>query len=784
MKHWFHSAGASCELVSINRFVDAYTFATHSHAYGATFQLRGMDPECRSDAELANLSARLIQAMRLLPEECSLQQIAVKQRGCAAPESAYVRSSNPVVAETQRRRQEHLAGRSLGRVSLYWTLCLHPPKLRRPARPKEQQDLSEELLRRLGLTLTVFEENLTDALQLERLDCHAIARLYGLLANLEPHLVRERLTALTGVDRQIARADVEWREDGLRIGKRYARPFSLLQRPGSSRPNIFGELLRLDADLIVVLEAQRQSPLATRQCVASHQRFRDLFRHSFLSILAHAKSGREIAKSANTVAADKAVDDLGGIVHDIENLGWSYTQASLIGLLHAPSKTELDGQMAQVHRVFGRSDAAVLEEHLGSLSAYCSLFPAAAYHGQSTNVRRFWLREDHLANLSLAYAPYPGEPRSEALEDEAVAIFETRSGVPFFYDSYSHGVRGLVVTGASGRGKSFWLNFLVDQEAKYGGFIFLFDIGGSFESTVLKHRGRIVRFGLDGPRLNPFALPPTEENLRFVFALVRLLLAKSGAVLSPAQELDLYERVKAMYALTPNVRRLKHLVLAPQLQPYLAKWIDGGVYGCIFDNIEDELRFSRMTVFEFQDLAGEQQSDLMEPLLFWLRWRTQAITHDPANLGVPKVEIYDECWKHLQDPAMLGMILNTSKTARKHLGGIVLATQEAADLGDAARLIRNSCSDTLFLGGPFHREAYREMFSLHDRQLDLIAGLEGGEGLLVRSQYSKVLRLSVDAESAWHYTTRPKDRARREEAIEKYGREEAFRKLAANGAAK
>jgi esterase/lipase superfamily enzyme len=54
----------------------------------------------------------------------------------------------------------------------------------------------------------------------------------------------------------------------------------------------------------------------------------------------------------------------------------------------------------------------------------------------------------------------------------------------------------------------------------------------------------------------------------------------------------------------------------------------------------------------------------------------------------------------------------------------------------------------------------------------------------VRPEYAKVLVTSVDAESAWHYTTRPKDRARREKAIERYGRQEAFARLAANGTAK
>jgi type IV secretion system protein VirB4 len=784
MNRWFEAAGASSELISIDRFVDSHVFATQSGAYGGTFRLNGRDPECLSDAELADISARLVQAMRLLPENGSLYQILVKRRGCDLPLSRYAEAADETVAETQRQRHAYLAARHCGTVDLYWTVSIHPPQSRKPPKPAEHAVQSEHLLRQLRNTVLTLEQNLSDLIGFERLDCHEIGRLYGHLANLDPQRERRRLSSLDRVNRQLARSPVIWHSHGLTIGRRQARLFSLMQRPAATRPNLFGDLLRLDADLILVLESQRHSTLETRRCVSSHQSFRDLFRHSLLSVLAHAKSGREIAKSANTVGADKALDDLGAVVDDIENRGLTYAQASLIGLLHSSSEAELDDQMAQVHRVFGQSDAAVLEEGIGSLSAYYSLFPAASRYGQSFNVRRWWVREDHLANLSLVYAPYTGEPQSEALEDEALAVFETRDRTPFHFDPYQNGLRGLLVIGSPRRGKSFLINFLMDMEPKYGGFIFVFDIGGSYESTVLKYGGRVVRFGLGGPRLNPFAVPPTAENIEFLYRLMRLLLVKGGAALQPTEERDLYERVQAIYSLSPEIRRLRHLVLAPHLQPYLAKWIEGGVYGRIFDNVEDELQLARIVVFDFQAVEGEEHRDLMEPLLLWIRWQTAAVIHDPAHLGVPKVEVFDECWKHMQDPTMLSLILRSSKTAGKHLGGIILATHAVDDLGAHTRLIRNACTDTLFLGGPFDRAQYRELFGLHERQLDLIAGLQRGESLLVRPEYAKVLVTSVDAESAWRYTTRPKDRARREEAIQRYGRQEAFAQLAANGTAK
>jgi type IV secretory pathway VirB4 component len=129
-------------------------------------------------------------------------------------------------------------------------------------------------------------------------------------------------------------------------------------------------------------------------------------------------------------------------------------------------------------------------------------------------------------------------------------------------------------------------------------------------------------------------------------------------------------------------------------------------------------------------------------------------------------------------------MVSTSKTGAKHLGGIILATQSPKDLGRYATLIRNNCPDALFLGGSFDRQQYIDLFDLNERQLDLITSLKVGESLLVRKDYAKVLRLDVDEQTKWLYTTHPKDRLRRDEAIKTYGREKAFEHLVASATAK
>ena len=66
-----------------------------------------------------------------------------------------------------------------------------------------------------------------------------------------------------------------------------------------------------------------------------------------------------------------------------------------------------------------------------------------------------------------------------------------------------------------------------------GGFTYIFDIGGSYESVVELYGGRVDRVGKDGPRVNPFALEPTESNIKFLYSFVKLLLTNGGAELEP-----------------------------------------------------------------------------------------------------------------------------------------------------------------------------------------------------------------------------------------------------------
>ena len=238
------------------------------------------------------------------------------------------------------------------------------------------------------------------------------------------------------------------------------------------------------------------------------------------------------------------------------------------------------------------------------------------------------------------------------------------------------GVRVQLTIGPPGTGKSVHTNQMLALERKYHGFTYIFDIGNSYESMVELYGGKVDKIGLDGPRVNPFALEPTEKNFKFLFNFVKLLLTNGGATLSPEDEDAVFKEVQGMYLIDRKIRRLRNLLLPKHLSRYLAKWIDKGVYNAIFDNVEDSLSLSRIQCWDFAGVSKDYP-DLIEPLMIWLLRRIDDVVYDPKNLGVPKHVVIEEVFSNLKNQQLLEGALASIKQSRKNLGGVTLVGQSA-----------------------------------------------------------------------------------------------------------
>ena len=771
---WYARAGAASSIVPLSRWVSPTVFALKNGGYGVVASVTGMDEESLTDQELESRTRTLQGALRGLPEGACVYQYSRVLSGYEIPRKQTY--GDPVLDSFVNDRLNFLnENAGFRRVDLFWCLTVEPAQ----ANPldKKPKDAEADNIRRLAMLrkiASILETQLSSSIGFRVLNKHKAFPFFSYLFNLEPWADHAALQTDNGLDRQIVRSPVAIEGDHLRVGKRYVQMFTLINNPEVSRPGQFSGLLTLDCDSVLCTTWRPKSAAKARAEISQQEKFISFFK---VGVLNRVMSGRDTASledGAGARAADGNVDDLSEVIRSLDNTGQGEFTMRL--LLAAKSKEQLHDTIPSVHRLFVDARAQVMEESLGNLSAFYTMFPGNG----KFNIFPLWLSEDHNARLASVYAPSIGHPHSEDLDAEYLNVFETRTRTPFFQDPFVAGVKVAMMIGPTGSGKSVQSNQHIAMELKYGGFIYIFDIGGSYESVVELYGGRVDRVGKDGPRVNPFSLEPSEDNLKFLYSFIKLLLTNGGAELSPEDEDVIFSAVAGMYQLDAENRRLSNLLLPKHLNRYLSKWTGTGIYAAIFDNVHDELELGRVQCFDFQGVNTAQYADLIEPLMVWLLRRINAVLYDPKNLGVPKHIVIEELFSSMKNKQLLDAALASIKTVRKNLGGVTLIGQSATDLGANADSIVNSCTSFLFLpDATFNRKHYGELFKLSEQQLDLFESLQQREALYVRRDgLTKVIVLNLDKRSYAKFSTKPKDRARRAKLVERYGLTDGLERFA------
>src|SRR5262245_58808643 len=254
--------------------------------------------------------------------------------------------------------------------------------------------------------------------------------------------------------------------------------------------------------------------------------------------------------------------------------------------------------------------------------------------------------------------------------------------------------------------------------------------------------------------------------------------------LSDLEDRELYEAIENLYVLDRCQRRLFTLanLLPRALAGRLHKWVDGGRYADLFDNVDDTLTFERLQVFDFE--AMRAYPAMLEPLLFYVLHRATERMRDPAAAGTLKLCVLDEAWRFIQHPTLRAYVQEGLKTWRKYNAAMLLSTQTIDDFAsaDLLRTVVESCPTKLLLANPaLDRRQYGDLFQLNEMELDLLARLVPRQQLLLkRPDLTKVLALTVDAKSYWIYTNTPLDNERLADVSRQHGLEAGVERLAAS----
>jgi len=313
---------------------------------------------------------------------------------------------------------------------------------------------------------------------------------------------------------------------------------------------------------------------------------------------------------------------------------------------------------------------------------------------------------------------------------EAVSVFDTTSGTPYYFNFHLRDVGHTTVIGPTGAGKTVLMNFLCAQSQKFNCRMFMFDKDRGADIFVRAMRGHytIIEPG-ERCGFNPLKLPDTMENRNFLAEWLKALVTINDEPFT-ADDMDkIQEAVAVNYKLDSKDRMLRNIapILGLEgpgtLAGRLRMWHTDGQYAGLFDNEEDHIDFSKGNIFGFE--MGEVLADKISlmPTLLYIFHRIH-LSLD----GTPTMIILDEAWALIDNKIFVQKIKDWLKTLRKLNGMVVFATQSVEDATQSAissTLIQQT-STHIFLPNPKATEDYKSCFMISDREFNLIKNTDMG----------------------------------------------------------
>ncbi len=365
------------------------------------------------------------------------------------------------------------------------------------------------------------------------------------------------------------------------------------------------------------------------------------------------------------------------------------------------------------------------------------------------------------------YRPRPGKTTSQNFTDfcalhnfpvgrltgnqwgAALGMFKTVSGAPYYFsfhksdssdralakvDRNHKELANTIVIGQSGAGKTVlemtllaWLQKFSAPNGKMTCVVFDKDLGASIGVRAMGGRYFAIKNGVPSG-FNPFQMANTPNNITFLVSLVKRLVKHELYPITPSQERDIDQAVKAVMAQDDfRLRRLGSVIqmLDPTsesgISARLSKWCEGGQFGWLFDNPEDLLKFEDLPIVGFDVTEFLDNEETRTPTIMYLLHRVEAL-FDGRRVPI----FMDEFWKLLKDDEFQDLAQNKLVTIRKQDGFLVMFTQSPKQVlqSKIAHAIVEQTATKIFLPNPAaDYQDYVAGFKLTEKEYEIVKGL-------------------------------------------------------------
>lgn len=337
---------------------------------------------------------------------------------------------------------------------------------------------------------------------------------------------------------------------------------------------------------------------------------------------------------------------------------------------------------------------------------------------------------------------------------EAVSLFATTSGAPYYFSFHERDVGNFTLIGPTGTGKTVLLGFMVAQAQRLKPRTIFFDKDRGAEIFIRAFGGdyTVVKQGTP-TGLNPFLLDDTPDNRAFLIEFLKVLATVDDPTpLTPADDEQIAAAVNSNFTVEPQYRNLRQLtaffsgyenMTDTPLQRRLEKWHSGRERSWLFDNDEDTLALGNNTIgFDLTSILDTPYARI--PWLMYIFHRVDALLD-----GTRTIIMLDEGWKLLDDEVFATRIKNWEKTIRKQNGLLGFATQSPSDALQAKvgkAIIEQSPTQIFLPNHKAQKQEYCEGFGLTEQEYEIIRSTspESRRFLLKHGRHSMIAQLDLN----------------------------------------